>query len=118
MQATLPNIQLKLGSDLFEATLCEFPVGATAQTTLPNGTVRSESDVDDAAPTRGGKFTRSFLFRNFEACVGPSAAPALANISSIGFFSKTGNVTFCFEDFSLLLTEVPSPGESIVGLVL
>ena len=84
MQATLPNIQLKLGSDSFEATLCEFPVGAAAQTTLPNGTV--QSDFDDAAPTRDGKFTRSFLFRNFEACVEPSAAAAFANIS-IGFFS-------------------------------
>lgn len=108
-QAMLPDIQLKLGNDSFEPALCEFHVGAYAQTTYLNGTM--DSFLDDAMPTRDGKFTRTFLFRNFAACVGSSSA--LANISSIGFFSRTSDVSFCIEDFNLLLTEVPSPGESV-----
>lgn len=108
----MPDIQLKLGNDSFQPALCEFHVGAYAQTTYLNGTI--DFFLDDATPTRDGNFTRKFLFRNFAACIESSSA--LASINSIGFFSRTGDVSFCIEDFNLLLTEVPSPGESVSNI--
>ena len=113
-QATLPDVQIKLGGDDLEPPQCSFKVNTYAETLgkpehLSYSTYTSDWLTNSTRDDITGDFTSLFLFQNFQACV-PSSS-ALANVTSIGFSSNSANVSFCLEEFQMLPTQVASPGE-------
>lgn len=117
-QATLPDLQIKLGDDSLEPAQCNFGLVTYAETLDPEKTLFTVwSDDELTNSTRDdstGLFTRKFIFQNYQACIEPRSS--LANITSIGCSSNTANVSFCLEDFTLLPTQVPSTGEILLLL--
>lgn len=112
-QATLPDLLVKLGNDSPEPEQCVFGLESHALGFDPiqNG-IHDWFDDHKMNRTRDdstGVFTRSFLFQNYQACINSSSL--LANVTTIGFSSRTDNVSFCLEDFSLLPTRVAPAGE-------
>ena len=113
LQATLPDIQIRLLEDVDTPSQCDLGLDTFAQIILPEtdriNNLYVEATTLSTRNNSTGRFTEKYLFHNFEACIG--SISSLANIRSIGFFSKSADVSFCLQDFSLLPTEVPSAGE-------
>ena len=112
-QATLPDVQIKLGDDDLEPSQCNFGISTYAETLNSGKTLYTVYSYDSLAnSTRDdstGDFTRMHLYQNYQACI-PSSS-ALANVTSIGFSSNSPNVSFCLENFQMLPSQVASPGE-------
>ena len=112
-QATLPDVQIKLGNDSLEPSQCNFGINTYGETfsTEQNLFIIYGSDlqVNSTRNDSTGVFTKRHLFQCYQACI-PTAA-SLANVTSIGFSSNTDNVSFCVEDFHMLPSQVASSGK-------